>query len=66
MQTIDDRRLMGRSALERLLGAGIFYFTDNSGRSREGHIRFTCGCLAQESELDRFALAACEGHRDLG
>ncbi|GAC1659123.1 MAG: hypothetical protein NVS4B13_03200 [Candidatus Elarobacter sp.] len=57
--------LLGRSALERLLGAGHFYFTDSDGLGLQTRIRFKCGCAAQESELDQFRLAACDIHREL-
>jgi hypothetical protein len=64
MQTIDSPRLFGRSALERLVGAGTYFFTDNSGRDREARIAFDCGCTAEEFELDRFRIEACSTHRD--
>lgn len=61
---IETRRLFGRSALERLIGAGTFSFTDNSGRGREARIAFDCGCAAEESEPDRFRVEACSEHSD--
>jgi hypothetical protein len=64
MQMIEGSRLFGRSALERLIGAGTFFFADNSGRGREAHIAFDCGCKAEESEPDRFRIEACGAHRD--
>ncbi len=54
----------GRSALERLLGAGLFYFTDSSGTGRQGHIRWECGCSAREAEPDRFHVSACDAHAE--
>ena len=62
MQTIDRGRLFGRSALVRLIGAGTFFFADNSGRGREAHISFDCGCTAEETEPDRFRIEACSTH----
>jgi hypothetical protein len=63
MQMIESRRLFGRLALERLIGAGTFSFTDNSGRGREARIAFDCGCAAEESEPDRFSVETCGTHR---
>ena len=54
----------GRSALERLLGAGLFFFTDSSGEGRHGHIRWDCGCVAEEASPDRFRMSACTTHAE--
>ncbi|HEX3550333.1 MAG TPA: hypothetical protein VHT53_08160 [Candidatus Elarobacter sp.] len=51
--------------MERLLGAGLFYFTDSSsGSGRQGHIRWDCGCTARESAPDRFHVSACDAHAE--
>ncbi len=58
----DESGSYGRSALERLLGAGSFYFTDSSGAGRKGRMRWDCGCAAEETAPDRFNLTSCERH----
>ncbi len=57
--------LLGRSALERLIGVGRFFFTDSGGTGRTGRLMFPCGCEAEEAEPERYAVrAACGVHRD--
>ena len=58
-----DGSLFGRIALERLLGAASFRFSQGAGVP-EPSMHWKCGCMALEHPGNVFRLSPCPDHRE--
>jgi len=59
-----DGSLFGRAALERLLAAATFRFSQSTA-GPEPSMHWKCGCMASECPEHTYRLLACKEHRHL-
>lgn len=56
--------VLHRLHLDRLLGTSVFQLHDSNADGQTRHLRFRCGCVATERELDRYAVIPCAAHQE--